>query len=353
MGLITLDRNHRIDACSGTLVSWLTPGTLAVEAMPFLTGLDNLFNDIMAEKRSSLTLPRVALKEGYWSDKILSLEVLASEDSGGIRILIRDETELGHLEQKVLQQRNELALANEELAHAKERAEAALREKASFLANISHDLKTPLQVIIGNAEILRGDLSDEEREAFLQDVLENSNFLLSLITDLLDASALEANQLKLTEDVVDVSALLERILSMARKMPHGGERHFDISIDDKNHVVMADPMRLQRLLLNVVSNAVKFTDRGGHISVRAGPDQMGNLAIEVEDDGCGIDHDLMNHVFEPFTMGGRADGSGLGLHIAKGLADLHQAELALFSEPGGGTTARLCLPRSRIVTSTI
>ncbi|NJO36258.1 MAG: HAMP domain-containing histidine kinase [Rhizobiales bacterium] len=353
MGLIALDQQHRIDACWGTLVHGLPLGTKATDAMPFLAGLDDVLDDIKEGKRCSLTLPRLALKQGNWTDKVLSLDVALSEDTGGLRILIRDETDLGHLEQKVLQQRNELALANEELAHAKKRAEAALREKASFLANISHDLKTPLQVIIGNAEILRGDLCQEEREAFLQDVLENSNFLLCLMNDLLDASALEANQLKLTEEAVDIKAMLERILSMVRKMPNGRERRFDVRIDDHDQAIMADPMRLQRLLLNIVSNAVKFTDRGGRISVRAGSDHKGNFAIEVEDDGCGIDDDLMKRVFEPFTMGARSDGSGLGLHIAKGLADLHEAKLTLSSEPGVGTTARLCLPRSRIVNSSI
>jgi two-component system cell cycle sensor histidine kinase PleC len=335
----------------------MSPGTPAADAMPFLTGLDDVLDDIMVGQRPSLRLPRVTLKEGDWADKVLSLDVTPldaarADASQGIRILVTDETELSRLEQKVLQQRNELALANEALAQAKERAEVALREKASFLANISHDLKTPLQVIIGNAEILRGDLPEQEREAFLQDVLDNSNFLLSLITDLLDASALEVNQLKLTEDVVDINALLERILSMASKIPNGSERHFDVSIN-ANHAVMADPMRLQRLLLNVVGNAIKFTDRGGHIAVRAGLDRNGDFTIEVEDDGCGIDSELMQRVFEPFTMGGASDGSGLGLHIAKGLADLHEAGLTLSSEPGAGTTAKLSLPKSRVVNSAI
>jgi|GEM_PF-3380906 len=351
MGLVTLDQDRKIDASLGALVNGLSSGSLANEVMPFLVGLDDALDEIASGQRHSLTLPRVTLQEGSFAGQVLSLEITPADSSGGIKILVRDETELSHLEQSVLQQRNELALANGALEEAKQRAEIALREKASFLANISHDLKTPLQVIIGNAEILRGDLLEQEREAFLQDVLDNSNFLLALITDLLDASALEADQFKLAEDIVDINAMLERILSMAHKMPNGKGRQFDVSIDDSSRTVMADPMRLQRLLLNIVSNAVKFTDNGGRIAVRAGPDGEGDFVIEVEDDGCGIDQDMMKRVFEPFTMGGFAEGSGLGLHIAKGLAELHDADLTLFSEPGLGTTARLCLPKSRVVHS--
>ena len=349
MGLITLDPDRKIDVCAGSLVDWLSSGSDASEAIPFLTGLDEVLEEIVSGQRPSLKLPRVAFQEGALADKVLSLEIMPAEAPDRLQVLVRDETEIASLEQDILQQRNELALSNKALLKARQRAESALQEKAMFLANISHDLKTPLQVIMGNAEILRGDLPEVEREMFLQDVLDNSSFLLALITDLLDASALDANQLKLTEEVVDISALLERVLSMARQMPDGDKRRFQLGIDDRHQSVLADPMRLQRLLLNVLSNAVKFTTDGGHIEVRAGPINTGDFVIEVEDDGPGIDPDMMVRVFEPFTTGNAAEGSGLGLHIAKGLADLHDADLSLTSELGSGTKAELRLPRSRVV----
>ncbi|MDH3659800.1 MAG: ATP-binding protein, partial [Alphaproteobacteria bacterium] len=285
MGLITLDPDRKIDACLGSLVDWFSTGGHASDALPFLAGLDDVLDEIANGQRPSLALPRVAIQEGQLADRVLSLEIMSSETSDGLQVLVRDETELASLEQNVLQQRNELALANEALSEARQRAEAALREKASFLANISHDLKTPLQVIMGNAEILRGELPEDEREAFLQDVLDNSNFLLALITDLLDASALEAEQLRLTEEVVDIRALLERILSMASQMPNGDARRFELTVDDGHRAIKADPMRLRRLLFNVVSNAVKFTGDDGRIAVRAGPAHSGDFMIEVEDDG--------------------------------------------------------------------
>lgn len=348
MGLITLDSDWRIEDCLGMLVSWLPAGSHASEAIPLLTGLDAILDEVASGQRSSFSLPRVALQMGALADKIVSLEIMPAESRDSLQILVRDETELANLEQSIHQQRNELSLANEALSEAKARTEVALREKSSFLAKISHDLKTPLQVIMGNAEILRADLPKDEREAFLQDVLDNSDFLLALITDLLEASALEVDQMKLTEEVIDVGALLQRTLSMVRQLPGGNERHFELCIDG-DHMILADPMRLQRLLLNVVANAVKFTDDGGRISVQARPIGTGEFVIEVEDDGCGVEPDMMKRVFEPFVTGSAAEGSGLGLHIAKGLADLHEADLTLSSEPGLGTTATLRLPRSRVV----
>lgn len=348
LGLVLLDRDRKIDTCLGTLVHGLAAGRLATETIPFLTGLDDVLEEIADGRRPSFAMPRVAFQEGALLGKTLSVDVTPSEEPGKLQILFRDETEQAGLEQNVLQQRNELELANGALSEARKQAEAALREKASFLANISHDLKTPLQVIMGNAEILRGDLPEEEREAFLRDVLDNSAFLLALITDLLDASALDADQFKLVEETVDVGALLERVLSTARQMPKGDGRHFALHVDDGHPALQADPMRLQRLLLNLVSNAVKFTGDGGHIAVKAGLGETGDFIIDVEDDGCGIERDMIEHIFEPFTTGRAAEGSGLGLHIAKGLADLHDADLMLSSEPGDGTLARLRLPRARV-----
>lgn len=348
MGLIELDADQKIDKCLGTLVRWLSAGSQASDVIPFLIGLDDILHEIVNGQRPSLTFPRVTLPEGSLADKVVSLEIMPSEEPDRLQILIRDETEIANLEQNILQQRNELSLTHEALSKAKLQAEAALREKASFLANISHDLKTPLQVIMGNAEILRGDLSKEEREGFLQDVLDNSNFLLALITDLLDASAMEADQLKIVEEPVDISALLERTLSTARQMPSGQRRHFELSLEESNSSILADPMRLRRLLLNLVSNAVKFTDDGGRIAVKAGSLKSGDFVIEIEDDGCGIEPDMMKQAFEPFTTGNAAEGSGLGLYIAKGLADLHEADLMLSSEPGEGTKAKLSFPKSRV-----
>jgi signal transduction histidine kinase len=347
MGLVVLNRDHSIEACYGKLVEGLRPGPKATEAMPILIGLDDILTEIMAGELNSFFLPRVSLHEA--DERVLSLEIVRADEPGRLHVVLRDETEIAALEQEVIQKRNELSLTHAELAKARDRAEQALREKAAVLANVSHDLKSPLQVIMGNAEILKGDLPLSEREAYLQDILENSNFLLNLITDLLDASALEADQMQLDEEPIDLARMLQRILSVARQLPGGEARRFDLAMDERKVVVMGDSMRLQRLLLNLLSNALKFTGDDGHIEVSVRRSAKGDLLLEVRDDGCGIEPTLLSRVFEPFTRSGSAEGMGLGLHIAKALANLHDADLALNSKVGKGTTATFLLPSARVI----
>ncbi len=353
MGLVVLDRHHAVSKRLGKLVDWLSPGVKVTEAVPFLVGLEEVLDEIAAERRVSFMLPRMKWVNSEAGEWIFSLEVLPGERPGQVHIVFRDETEIATLEQEVIQQRNELALVNERLEKARRHAEQALRDKAAFFANISHDLKTPLQVIMGNVEILRtardDDMSRSERNRFLEDIHDNSVFLLNLITDLLEASSLDVSQVELVEEPTDLGDMLQRLLTMVRQLPGGAGLRLDLTMDDHPAWIMADPMRLQRLLLNILSNAVKFTDDRGHIAVSARRAEDESLVIEVKDDGCGIEAEMLAHVFEPFTRSGRAEGSGLGLHIAKGLADLHDADLTLSSQPGAGTTAMLRLPKSRLI----
>lgn len=349
MGLVVLDPDQAIRACFGKLVDGLAPGPKATEVIPVLVGLEEVLEQIIAGDLSSFSLPRVSWDTVGAEDRVLSLEIVPADEAGLLHIILRDETEIATLEQEVIQKRNELSLTYDALAKAKDRAEKALRDKAAFLANVSHDLKTPLQVIMGNAEILKGELPEAERDAFLRDILDNSDFLLTLINDLLEASALEAEQLELAEEPIDIDKMLERILAMARQLPGGASTRFALATDDQPIIVRGDPMRLQRLLLNIVSNAVKFTGDEGQVTINVQKNEIGDLKLEVSDDGCGIQPEMMTRVFEPFTRSGNREGSGLGLHIAKGLATLHGADLSLTSEPGRGTTATLSLPKSRLI----
>ncbi len=349
MALIALDSHGAIRARYGILVDWLQEGVRATEAISVLLGLDDVLDEVAAGRMPSFSLPRVVWSENEMQDRVLSLEIVGADHPDSLHILLRDETEIATLEQEVIQHRNELSLTHDRLAKAKEEAEELLREKVAFLANVSHDLKTPLQVIMGNAELLQDDLSSAERDLFLRDIVENSTFLLSLITDLLEASTLEARQDALADEPIDLLAMLKRVLTMARQIPGSQRRQFILLHDDDSMVLRGDAMRFQRLLLNIVSNAVKFTDDDGRIGIETRRTDEGDLVVEVKDDGCGIEPTLLSRVFEPFTRSGKAEGTGLGLHIAKGIAALHDADLSLASEPGCGTTATLHLPRNRLL----
>ena len=149
------------------------------------------------------------------------------------------------------------------------------------------------------------------------------------------------------EEPTELDALVDQSLAMVQALPEAGGRHFSVTMPDERCLIMADPVRLKRVLVNLLSNAVKFTRDDGQISVQADTGTDGGLALRVRDDGCGMEPDLAHRALEPVVRGGDAPGSGLGLHIAKGLAERHGGGLTVESQPGQGTTVTLHLPESR------
>jgi signal transduction histidine kinase len=353
IGLVTLDPDRRVSARHGRLVRWFPLQAEAADAIPFLVGLEQVLDEVAAGARTTFELAKLGWVRPDGAAEVLSLSILKGEAPGTLEIWFQDETETAALHQELVQSRNELALREAALIEARATAEAALRAKAAFLANVSHDLKTPLQVIIGNAEILGGAdvaaLAADERDLYLEDIRENGAFLLSLITDLLEGSALEAGKVELAEEPVALRPFLERLLAMVRQLPEAERREISLEPDGADHRLLADPMRLQRLLLNLLANAVQYSGAGGRVRLRAGTAGEGDLLIEVEDDGPGIEPTLRERLFEPFSPGANTRGSGLGLHIAKGIAEVHGATLDLASPEAGGTKASLRLPASRLL----
>lgn len=347
-GIVVIDRGLDVRQRRGALVQWVPLGGAVTLALPFLVGYEQSLAEVMTGVRARLRLPRIGWQGGPFADDVISLEVLPGLNADTAILWFQDETEVARLEQQVLQQRNELALTNAALEDGRVRAEEAHRAKSAFLANISHDLKTPLQVIIGNAEILRSQAgANDARDAFLQDIEDSGQFLLSLISDLLEVAALESGDLDMVEEPTELDALVDQSLAMVQALPEAGGRHFSVTMPDERCVIMADPVRLKRVLVNLLSNAVKFTRDDGEISVQADTGADGGLALRVRDDGCGMDPDLAHRALEPFVRGGDAPGSGLGLHIARGLAERHGGGLTVESRPGQGTTVTLHLPESR------
>lgn len=348
-GIVVIDRALEVRQRRGALVQWVPLGGTVTSALPFLVGYEQSLADVMVGARARLGLPRIGWQGGPFADDVLSLEVLPGLNADTAILWFQDETEVARLEQQVLQQRNELALANGALEEARARAEEAHRAKSAFFANISHDLKTPLQVIIGNAEILRNQASANgaREETFLRDIEDSGQFLMSLIVDLLEVAALESGDLDMVEEPTELGALVDQSLAMVRALPDADGRHFSVSMPEERWPIMADPVRLKRVLVNLLGNAVKFTRDDGRIRVQIEASPDGGLVLQVRDDGCGMDADLARRALEPFVRGGNAPGSGLGLHIAKTLAERHGGSLTLESEPGQGTTVTLHLPKSR------
>lgn len=244
----------------------------------------------------------------------------------------------------------------EVLRRAKEAAEAASRAKTEFLATVSHELRTPLNAIIGFSELMirgvLGPVGNPQYCEYLEDIHQSGTHLLSIINDILDFSKAEASKLELHESEVDVSQVviaLTRLLG-PRARDAGLELHDRIPPDLPH--LWCDERKLKQMLLNLLTNAVKFTPRGGTIEVDAGCDQTG-LTISVRDTGIGIAKADLVRVLQPFVqadneLSRRHEGTGLGLTLVNSMISMHGGDFHLESEIGNGTAAILKFPPERI-----
>ncbi len=248
-----------------------------------------------------------------------------------------------------------LALSKEQSDLARYRAEAASVAKSQFLANMSHELRTPLNAILGFSELIqsrtfRGDVERHIEYAGL--IHTSGGHLLALINDILDLAKIEAGNFSLRERDVDMGAVIADTVRLMDVKAQEGHLSLKSEIVRPLPHVLADERALKQVLLNLISNAVKFTPCGGTVTVFARRGDDDGLTFGVTDTGVGIAADEQQHVFENFGQG-RHDvvtsdkGTGLGLPIVKGLIEAHGGRVALESEPGHGTKVSVFLPPGR------
>ncbi|QPC31897.1 PAS domain S-box protein [Caldimonas thermodepolymerans] len=237
-----------------------------------------------------------------------------------------------------------------DLAAAKEQAEAASRAKSAFLANMSHEIRTPLHGVLGMAQLALGSGSDaQRREEYLRRIVDSAQTLSAIISDILDLSKIEAGRLQLDAVPFSPRAVLQAVQrSYAEQAAQKGLElalHVDDGVPSQ---VVGDPVRTQQILGNFLGNALKFTERG-RVVLTAHPAGEGRLRFEVRDTGPGIEPDVQQRLFEPFTQADesisrRYGGTGLGLSICRQLARLMGGEVGVHSTPGQGSTFWVELP---------
>jgi len=246
-----------------------------------------------------------------------------------------------------------------ELAVANQLAQEALRAKSDFLANMSHELRTPLNAVIGFSEIISrevlGPVGNAKYVEYAVDLYNSGKYLLQLINDILDLTKIGAGRLVLDDDLID---LLELSESCIRMMQHRAENQgvaLILSVSPEIRAIRGDERRLRQILLNLLSNSIRFTPSGGTITIKAWLDRE-KLMIEVKDTGVGISEEDLPIVFEPFGQADNAfnrkgGGTGLGLPLTKKLVEMHQGNLEIHSVRDEGTTVRLTFPPHRVLGS--
>jgi signal transduction histidine kinase/HAMP domain-containing protein len=258
---------------------------------------------------------------------------------GGFFLFLSDFTEIKERE--------------EHFKEAKQEAEAANIAKGSFLANMSHELRTPLNAIIGFSEIMAGELFGKlENKQYLDyagSILKSGRHLLDIISSVLDLAKSEAGKLELRPEIVDLRGIIDDCGEMLREQCERAQLVLEVARARGQLLVRGEPAKLRQIVLNLLSNSVKFTEPGGKIAIYAQPGRRG-VELRIVDTGIGMSPEEIPIALAPFGqvdsgMARRYDGTGLGLPLTKTLVELHGGTMSISSARGKGTTVTVALPR--------
>lgn len=266
--------------------------------------------------------------------------------------------ELQISQQTLERQRKSLFQTAEELRAARNEAESANHSKSEFLANMSHELRTPLNAIIGFSEVIGkeslGPINHDQYREYANDITDSGHHLLKLINDILDLSKIESGLSEINEESLDVFIMMRSAIKLVEQ--RATQRNVEIvsQIDEDCPQLRADERKIKQVLVNLLSNAAKFTDSGGRISVSATCNSETGHIITIADTGIGIAPEDIPKALSQFgqidgTLSRTHDGTGLGLPLTKSLVESHEGSFELESTVGVGTTVTVRFPANRIV----
>jgi signal transduction histidine kinase/CheY-like chemotaxis protein len=357
LGIVSLQRGH-IEArffVLGQGASWiglLSYGLLIVGVFPFSL---ILYESVAIGITINNLMLSLALADRI---RILQKAKLSAEDNALKNLEIRKD----ELEKLVTERTAEINAVMNHLSELKEKAETATKAKSEFLANMSHEIRTPMNAVIGFTDLLKNTQLTRQQQDYVETVCNSGQLLISLINDVLDMSKIESGKVVLESIDFDLEYLIASILKLLR--PRASAKGLELQInylEDVPQYFKGDPTRIRQILMNLVGNAVKFTDKGDislQVSIDKCADKTGACMIElsVKDTGIGIPRDKQEEIFKAFTqvdssITRKYGGSGLGLTITRKLIEMMNGTIGVNSEPGKGTEFifTLLLPRGQAI----
>jgi two-component system, NtrC family, sensor kinase len=321
-----------------------------------MTGEPAQIRDIMTDPSYQSRLREIVLRLGYRS--LMAVPLMRDDRLLGGLVVYRKAP--GEFDASVIDllrtfaTQSALAIQNarlfREIEEKSRELATASRHKSEFRANMSHELRTPLNAIIGFSEVLAermfGEINDKQAE-YLADILESGRHLLSLINDILDLSKIEAGRMELQATEFNLPDAIENTLTLVRERAHRHGIALGRRVDERLGTICADERKVKQVLLNLLSNALKFTPEGGRIDVVATVTDH-EIEISVSDTGVGIAAEDQAAVFEEFRQVGAAskkiEGTGLGLAISRKFIELHGGKIWVKSQVGAGSTFAFTLP---------
>jgi PAS domain S-box-containing protein len=355
-GIITLDRDGKIHTFSA--------GAEAIFGYRIAEVADKPFGDLLAPESRKVLRDYLSALQGPGLASVFNdgREVNAIVKQGGSVPLFLTIGPLQSLASRaafcaVVRDITQWKRTESELREAKEAAEATSRQKSEFLARISHELRTPLNAIMGFSEVMRlerfGEIKNDKYRGYVNDIHSSGGLLLSLINDLLDLSKVEAGQLELNFTAVDLSDTADGAIKMLQETATGARVVIRKAMPGDLPNVVADQRSMRQIMLNILSNAIKFTDPGGQVIVSAQMNKTGELKLRVKDTGIGMNAEQLRDALEPFkrvmTEGREVQGTGLGLPLTKALAEANRTKFDISSEPRKGTLIELTFPTTRVL----
>ncbi len=250
--------------------------------------------------------------------------------------------------------RREKAKAEEET----KKAEDANKAKSAFLATMSHELRTPLNAIMGFSEVLKremfGPMTVPVYKDYADDIHHSGHYLLALINDILDLSRIEAGRREISDEPLSVLVAVEEVNHLLLLKAEEKKIDINVRVPDNLPKLMADKRAVNQIMINLLSNAIKFTPAGGQVEIHSGRNNDGGLFISVKDNGPGIPAHEIEAAMSAFSRGSFAtkkaiDGAGLGLPIVKGLMEVHDGTVSIFSATTGGTEVTVTFPERRVL----